>query len=81
MSIERQPGKLATANLRRAVSEMQKNKAKVKPQTRTGLLSRNNMVESRNKTEEKTSSESKKVLDYMIAIREAMSVDDNEESV
>jgi hypothetical protein len=79
MSTERQPAKLASINMRNAVSEMQKNKVKVNPQTRTGLLSPNNVLQSRNKTENKTKTESQKVLEYMLAIREAMLSDTNKE--
>jgi len=73
MSIERQPAKLAVVNMRNAVAEAQKNKVKVKTQGRTGLLSPNNVLQSRTKTANKTKTESQKVLDYMLAIREAMS--------
>jgi len=73
MSIERQPAKLAVVNMRNAVAEAQKNKVKAKTQGRTGLLSPNNVLQSRNKTANKTKTESQKVLDYMLAIREAMS--------
>jgi len=73
MSIERQPAKLAVVNMRNAVTEAQKNKVKAKTQGRTGLLSPNNVLQSRNKTAKKTKTESQKVLDYMLAIREAMS--------
>ena len=72
MSIERQPAKLATLNMRSAVSEAQKNKVKVNPQARTGLLSRDNVAETRAKTKSQTKTESQKVLEYMAAIREAM---------
>lgn len=73
MSIERQPAKLASINMRSAASQFQKDKVSVEPQTRKGLLSPNNVLQSRSKTERKTKTESQKVLDYMLAIREAMS--------
>ena len=75
MSIERQPAKLATLNMRSAVSEAQKNKVKVNPQSRTGLLSRDNAAEARAKTKSQTKTESQKVLEYMAAIREAMNTE------
>tara|TARA_R110000803_G_C11958057_1_gene318405 strand:- start:1011 stop:1259 length:249 start_codon:yes stop_codon:yes gene_type:complete len=82
MSIERQPAVLATQNMRNAASQFQRNKASVKPQTRKGLLSPNNVLQSRTKTEETTRNESQRVLDYILDIREAMLVDESvEESV
>jgi|TARA_R110000822_G_scaffold26599_1_gene80017 hypothetical protein len=82
MSIERQPAVLATKNMRNAASQFQRNKASVEPQTRKGLLSPNNVLQSRTKTEETTRNESQRVLDYILDIREAMLVDESiEESV
>jgi hypothetical protein len=81
MSVERQPAKLATVNMRGAVSDKMKNRVKVKPQGKTGLLSPNNVLQSRNKTEQRTKQESERVIEYMIAIREAMSNDTDKEQV
>jgi hypothetical protein len=82
MSIERQPAMLATQNMRNAASQFQRDKASVKPQTRKGLVSPNNILQSRTKSEETTRNESQRVLDYILDIREAMLVDESiEESV
>ena len=78
MSIERQPAVLATQNMRTAAAQYQRDKASVKPQTTKGLLSPNNVLKSRTKTEEITKNESQKVLDYILDIREAMLLDENE---
>ena len=77
MSIERQPAVLATQNMRNAASQFQRDKASVEPQTRKGLLSPNNVLQSRIKTEETRKTESQRVLEYMLDIREAMLVDNN----
>ncbi len=76
MSNERQPAMLTTRNLRSQVSEYQKSKARVKPQVRTGLLSSNNMLQSRKDNTEKTMTEAEKVLTAMAAIREGMMQED-----
>tara|TARA_R100000734_G_C3263728_1_gene61636 strand:- start:380 stop:637 length:258 start_codon:yes stop_codon:yes gene_type:complete len=78
MSIERQPAALATRNMRNAASQFQRDKASVKPQTRKGLLSPNNVLQSREKTKENTKTESQRVLEYILDIREAMNLDDSD---
>jgi hypothetical protein len=76
MSNERQPAMLAIRNLRNEVSDYQKSKAQVTPQIRKGLLSSNNMVQSRKDNQTKTMTEAEKVLTAMAAIREGMTQED-----
>tara|TARA_R110000796_G_scaffold35495_2_gene91124 strand:+ start:824 stop:1060 length:237 start_codon:yes stop_codon:yes gene_type:complete len=76
MSNERQPAMLAIRNLRSQVSEYQKSKAQVTPQIRKGLLSSDNVLQSRKDNTEKTMTEAEKVLAAMAAIREGMMQED-----
>ena len=76
MSNERQPAMLAIRNLRNEVSDYQKSKAQVTPQIRKGLLSSDNVLQSRKDNTEKTMTEAEKVLAAMAAIREGMMQED-----
>jgi len=75
MSIERQPGVLASRNLRREVGALQKQKAKVESPKRGGLLVSNKIAQSRADSEKQTKTQIQVVMEAMAAIREGMSGD------
>jgi len=73
MSIERQPGVLASRNLRREVGKLQKQKATVESPKRSGLLVSNKIAQSRKDSEKQTKTQIEVVMQAMAAIREGMS--------
>lgn len=74
MSVERQPGVLASRNLRREVGALQKQKATVKSPKRTGLLVPNKIAQSRADSEKQAKTQIEVVMEAMAAIREGMNV-------
>ncbi len=75
MSVERQPGVLASRNLRREVGTLQKQKAKAESPKRGGLLVSNKIAQSRADSEKQTKTQIQVVMEAMAAIREGMSKD------
>jgi hypothetical protein len=75
MSVERQPGVLASRNLRREVGALQKQKAKAESPKRSGLLVSNKIAQSRADSEKQTKTQIQVVMEAMAAIREGMSGD------
>jgi len=75
MSVERQPGVLASRNLRREVGALQKQKAKAESPKRGGLLVSNKIAQSRADSEKQTKTQIQVVMEAMAAIREGMSGD------
>mgnify|MGYP003111179938 FL=1 len=75
MSIERQPGVLASRNLRREVGALQKQRAMAKSPKRGGLLASNKIAQSRVDSESQTKTQIEVVMEAMAAIREGMSKD------
>ena len=75
MSVERQPGVLASRNLRREVGTLQKQKAKAESPKRGGLLVSNKIAQSRADSEKQTKTQIQVVMEAMAAIREGMSGD------
>ena len=75
MSIERQPGVLASRNLRREVDALQRQKAMATSPKRGGLLVSNKIAQSRAESESQTKTQIEVVMQAMAAIREGMSGD------
>ena len=71
MSIERQPGMLASKNLRRELESYKNQKTKKETPVRTGLLTPTN-VQSRINNEQQPMTEVEKIMEAMLAIREGM---------
>jgi len=80
MSIERQPAKLATINLRKAIDAKLKGVSNnVSTNTKVGLGSPSNRMNPKNNMDsDRGLSETEKVMEYMMTIRNAMSNTDKD---
>ena len=71
MSVERQPGILASKNLRRELENYKMQKNKKETPMRTGLLAPTNLQSNSDK-EQQPMTEMEKVMEAMLAVREGM---------
>ncbi len=80
MSIERQPAKLATINLRKAIdAKLNGASNNVSTNTKVGLGSPSNRMNPKNNMgSDRGLSETEKVMEYMMTIRNAMSNTDKD---
>ena len=71
MSVERQPGILASKNLRRELENYKMQKNKKETPMRTGLLAPTNLQSNSDKGQQPMT-EIEKVMEAMLAVREGM---------